>query len=85
MSTTSEALALVRVAHAVAETIRELGAVPSGHLYARLMGVMELHQYEQVIDLLIDARLIERDRSHLLRWIGPAVNPNQNPKPEPTK
>jgi hypothetical protein len=85
MSTTSEALALVRVAHAVAETIRELGAVPSGHLYARLMGVMELHQYEQVIDLLIDARLIERDRRHLLRWIGPAVNPNQNPKPEPTK
>ena len=83
MSTTSEALALVRVAHAVAETIRELGAVPSGHLYARIMGVMELHQYEQVIDLLIDARLIERDRSHLLRWIGPAVNPN--PKPEPTK
>lgn len=85
MSTTSEALALVQVAHAVAETIRELGAVPSGHLYARLMGVMELHQYEQVIDLLIDARLIERDRSHLLHWIGPAVNPNQNPKPEPTK
>jgi hypothetical protein len=81
MSTTSEALAIVRVAHAVAETIRELGTVPSGHLHAPLMGVMELHQYEQVIDLLIDARLIERDRSHLLRWIGPAANP----KPEPTK
>lgn len=81
MSTTSEALALVRVSHAVAETIRELGQVPSGHLYARLMGVIELHQYEQVIDLLIDARLIERDRSHLLRWIGPAANP----KPEPTE
>lgn len=81
MSATSEALALVRVAHAVAETIRELGEIPSGHLYARLMGVMELRQYEQVIDLLVDARLIERDRSHLLRWVGPAVNP----KPEQTK
>ena len=78
MSTTSDAIAVVRVAHAVAETIRELGQVPSGHLYARLMGVMELHQYEQVIDLLVDARLVERDRSHLLRWIGPAANPNPN-------
>ena len=80
MSTTSEAIGAVRVAHAVAETIRELGQVPSGHLYARLMGVMELHQYEQVIGLLVDARLVERDRTHLLRWIGPAANP----KPEQT-
>lgn len=78
MSTTSKAIAVVRVAHAVAETIRELGQVPSGHLYARLMGVMELHQYEQVIGLLVDARLVERDRSHLLRWIGPAANPKPN-------
>ena len=78
MSTTSEAIAAVRVAHAVAETIRELGQVPSGHLYARLMGVMDLHQYEQVIGLLVDARLVERDRSHLLRWIGPAANPKPN-------
>jgi len=80
MSTTSDAIAVVRIAHAVAEAIRELGQVPSGHLYARLMGVMELHQFEQVIDLLIDARLVERDRSHLLRWVGPAANP----KPQPT-
>ena len=60
MSRTSEALAAVRVAHAIAETIRELGEVPSGHLYARVMGVMDLRQYEQVISLLIDARLVER-------------------------
>ena len=74
MSRTSEALAAVRVAHAIAETIRELGEVPSGHLYARVMGVMDLRQYEQVIGLLIDARLVERAPSHLLRWIGPAAN-----------
>jgi hypothetical protein len=79
MSTTSEALAVVRVAHAIAESIRELGEIPSGHLYARLMGIMDLGQYEQVIGLLIDTRLVERDRSHLLRWIGPKANtqPNQ--------
>ena len=75
MSRTSEALAAVRVAHAIAETIRELGEVPSGHLYARVMGVMDLRQYEQVISLLIDARLVERAPSHLLRWIGPSANP----------
>jgi hypothetical protein len=75
MSKTSEAIAAVRVAHAIAAAIRNLGEVPSGHLYARVMGVMDLRQYEQVIDLLIDARLVEREPSHLLRWIGPAANP----------
>ena len=78
MSKTSEALAAVRVAHAIAESIRELGEIPRGHLYARLMGIMELRQYEQVIDLLIDARLVEREPSHLLRWIGPKANPQPN-------
>lgn len=78
MSKTSEALAAVRVAHAIAESIRELGEIPSGHLYARLMGIMELRQYEQVIDLLIDAHLVEREPSHLLRWIGPKANPQPN-------
>lgn len=76
MSHTSEAIAVVRIAQAVAETIRDLREVPSGHLYARLMGVMTLQQYEQVIDLLIDAHLVERTPSHLLRWIGPAAYPN---------
>ena len=75
MSKTSDAIRAVRIAHIVAEAIRDLGEVPSGHLYARLMGVMELQQYEQVIDLLIDAQLIERTPAHLLRWIGPAANP----------
>jgi hypothetical protein len=78
MNQTPQILAAVRVAHAIAESIRELGQVPSGHLYARLMGVMDLHQYEQVIDLLIDARLVEREPSHLLRWIGPKANPQPN-------
>jgi hypothetical protein len=78
MSKTSEALAAVRVAHAIAESIRELGEIPSGHLYARLMGIMDLRQYGQVIDLLIDAGLVEREPSHLLRWIGPKANPQPN-------
>lgn len=75
MSKTSETLAAVRVAHAIAESIRELGEIPSGHLYARLMGIMDLRQYEQFIDILIDARLVERTPAHRLRWIGPAPIP----------
>jgi hypothetical protein len=78
MSTTSETLAAVRVAHAIAESIREVGEIPSGHLYARLMGIMDLRQYEQFIDILIDARLVERKPSHLLRWIGPKPNQKRN-------
>ena len=75
MSKIEAALNAVQVAHAVAEVIRNLGEVPSGHLYAQVMGVMDLHQYEQVIDILVDARLVERIPSHLLRWIGPSANP----------
>ena len=75
MSKIEAALKAVQVAHAVAEVIRNLGEVPSGHLYARVMGVMDLRQYEQVIDLLVDAKLVERMPSQLLRCVGPAANP----------
>jgi hypothetical protein len=78
MSQVEAALQAVRVAHAVAEVIRNVGEIPSGHLFAQVMGVMDLRQYEQVIDLLVDARLVERMPSHLLRWIGPAANPKPN-------
>lgn len=72
MSTTRDQIkAAFEVTRAVADTIRELGEVPSGHLYARMMGTMELHQYEQVIGVLKHAELVEETPAHLLRWIGP--------------
>lgn len=55
---------------AVAETIRELGSVPSGELYARLMGSISLESYGQIVGTLERAGLIE-ERGHLLRWVGP--------------
>ena len=58
MSTTSDAIKAVRIAHAVAEAIRELGEIPSGHLYARLMGVLE-HLYGHGAKLLAVRRLEE--------------------------
>ena len=66
------AIELVRI---VAVSISEVGEIPSGHLYAQLMDVMDLRCFERVVTMLVDARLVEREPSHLLRWIGPAFNP----------
>jgi hypothetical protein len=55
---------------AVAEAIRELGSVPSGHLYAQLMDKMSLETYTAVIQVLKNTKLVE-EKNHLLTWIGP--------------
>ena len=55
---------------AVAETIQDLGEVPSGHLYAALMSRMSIDQYTRVIDILKKAELIKESNS-LLTWVGP--------------
>ena len=60
--------AVVEIIKAVADAIRELKRVPSGHLYARLMGHMDLDQYNLIIGLLINAGLIEKTNSHELIW-----------------
>ena len=50
--------------HAIEQT-GEMG-MPSGHLYARLMDVMTLDQYNSLIDGMIEAGLITRS-NHLLK------------------
>lgn len=57
---------------AVAEAIRELGSVPSGHLYARLQGKVTLEGYNKLIDILKNAKMVE-EKNHLLTWIGPEI------------
>ena len=54
--------------HAIAETIRFLGEVPSGDIYARLAGRITLGDYEQAIAILKRSGLVTETRSHLLRW-----------------
>lgn len=56
---------------AVADAIKALGPVPSGHLYAQLMGHMDLTTYQRIIDTLVNAEVVRRDPSHLLTWVGP--------------
>lgn len=68
---TKERLAAgVQAIAAIAELIKELGSVPSGHLYARLMDHFTLDQYEKVIGILVRADLVS-NKNHLLTWTGP--------------
>lgn len=58
---------------AIAEAIRELGEVPSGHLYAQLMTRMDLRTYQRIIETLKGAGLVS-ETAHLLRWTGPTLD-----------
>lgn len=61
-----------QIAIEIAEAILELGEVPAGHLYATLMGQMDLDTFERYIGLLVKIGLVKREKSHLLRWVGEA-------------
>ena len=67
--TKEQVSAAIRTTQAVAEAIRELKEVPSGQLYARLMSVLSLSQYNQIIDVLKKAGVVS-ESNHLLKWIG---------------
>lgn len=53
---------------AIAEAIKSLGSVPSGHLYARLMDKMELDEYNTIIAALEHVGII-RVTNHLITYI----------------
>ena len=67
---TKQQEAYIQAIGAVAKAIRDLHAVPSGHLYARLMEHMSLEVYQGMIARLKQAGLVE-EQFHELRWIGP--------------
>lgn len=64
-----QATAQLRIVAAIAEAIKDLGSVPSGHLYARLMGILSLDQYNQVIGILKKQGLV-KEAFYELTWIG---------------
>lgn len=59
---------------ALTEAIRELGSVPSGHLYATVMGQMSLEVYESLLGRIVGTGLVEKQPSGLLVWRGPKVD-----------
>ena len=66
----------VNTIRAIAETIREVGEVPSGTLYAGLAGRLDLPAFERCIRILVDAGVVH-ERGHVLTWIGPAAEAAQ--------
>ena len=63
----------VNVTLAVSESIRELGEVPSGTLYAALIGKVNYAGYEAILQTLTNAGLIQVMPSHMIRWVGPTL------------
>ena len=57
---------------AVGQAIRAAKRVPSGHLYARLMGVLSLDQYQRIIAILKKSGCV-REEYHELIWVEPAT------------
>jgi hypothetical protein len=69
-ATAQQAKAMIAAVQAIADCIRELGSVPSGHLYARVMSHVSLEAYNQIIRILKDAGVVT-ESAHLLTWTGP--------------
>ena len=63
--------AAIQALKALAEIIRHAGEVPSGELYARLMGRVTLDDYTRLVETLKRAGLVTETPGHLLRWTGP--------------
>jgi hypothetical protein len=70
--TKEQVRAVFEAVRAIADLIKALGSVPSGHLYARLMegGNISLENYLKVIDTLKRAGLVT-ESGNLLTWVGP--------------
>jgi hypothetical protein len=63
----------ITIVAAVAEAIRELGSIPSGHLYAQVMGRIDLAAYTKIIGTLKNAGLVA-EQNDLLTWVGPVLS-----------
>ncbi len=67
--------AATQIAVVIGQTIRDLKEIPSGHLYAILMGSLNLDEYQRIISALKKTGLVS-ESNHLLTWVGPAKEAN---------
>lgn len=68
--TAEQRRAAIELVQTVAEVIRTAEEIPSGELYAQMMGKIDLRTYERMIGMLKGAGLVE-EKYHILRWVGP--------------
>lgn len=61
--------AAIEAISAIGRVIREVKRIPSGHLYAQLMGVVSLEKYEAAISILKRTQLIKEENNELV-WIA---------------
>jgi hypothetical protein len=66
MNKEQAALELIKI---IAETIRELGKVVNGHLYAHVMGHIDYDSYMQIIATLKNAGVI-KEENFIIEWIA---------------
>lgn len=66
MPTKEQIGAALNMVRAVADSIRELKRVPSGTLYAQVMGVMSIQEYEWIIARLVGAGLVRKESNELI-------------------
>ena len=70
MTTKENVKAAIGILVAVADTIKEMGKVPNGVLYAHLMSKIDFVTYTQLIDTLKRTGLVT-EVNHELIWKGP--------------
>lgn len=64
--------AVLQTVRAIIDAVKEAGpiGIPSGNIYAVLMGAMTLEQYERLLKLALDSGVIQQDSSHRLYFVG---------------
>lgn len=67
IATEKELNAALETVKALADAIRQLGTIPNGELYARVMDKLSLETYTAAIGLLKRTGLVE-ESNHVLRW-----------------
>ena len=70
MKDQAEIKAALNIVRAIADTIKELGSIPSGKLYSQLAGHLSLSQYKSILHVLKTSGLVSEAPSHLLTWEG---------------
>ena len=73
--TPAQTKAAIEMIVAIGQAIRELGSIPSGHLYAQLTGKLSLGEYEKIISILKNAKVV-KEVNYLLIWTGPGAEIN---------
>jgi hypothetical protein len=67
--TEQEFKAAVEIVRALGDAIKELGSIPSGHLYMAVASKMSLQAYSAAIMILKKAGKV-KEQGHLLTWVG---------------